>query len=188
MIALALTLGVVAVAALVALMIALRSREPMFEDRPASAERDSRPEALLDAELIYVEKVLRVSRPVGLIARIDRGYRMRSGVIVLMEFKSRWINRPFLADVVQLSAQKLALEGQLRQRVAQYGYVVVKTPSKAGHQTAHRVELMPRADVLALIKRREDILAGRVVPHYTESPAICRTCAFRAECDSPHLP
>jgi CRISPR-associated exonuclease Cas4 len=47
---------------------------------------------------------------------------------------------------------------------------------------------MPRADVLALIKRREDILAGRVVPHYAESPAICRTCAFRAECDSPQLP
>ena len=175
------------VAVLVALMVVRWAREPMPEDSPASAERNSRPEALLDAELVYVEKVLRVSRPVSLIARVDRGYRTPSGIVVLVEFKSRWINRPFLTDVVQLSAQKLAAESQLRQPVARYGYVVVKTPSKAGHLTAHRVELMPRADVLSLIKRREDILANRVVPRYAESPGICRTCAFRSECDSPHL-
>ena len=174
------------VAVLVALTVVL-SREPMPEDSPASAERDSRPEALLDAELLYVEKVLRVSRPASLVARVDRAYRTPSGVVVLVELKSRWFNRPFLTEVIQLSAQKLALEGQLRQRVARHGYVVVKTPSKAGHHTAHRVELMSRADVLALIKRREDILANRVVPRYAESPGICRNCAFRSECDSPYL-
>jgi hypothetical protein len=89
---------------------------------------------------------------------------MPSGLVVLVEFKSRWINRPLLSDVIQLSVQRMAVEGQTRQAVASHGYVVVKAPGKHAPQTAHRVELMSDVQVLALIKRRDDILAGRVAP------------------------
>jgi hypothetical protein len=172
---------------LVALLIVFRARRGVPGAQAASTERASRPAALLDAELLYIEKVFRVSRPVHLVAKLDRAYRTPSGVVVLVEFKSRWIRRPFLSDVIQLSAQRMALAGQTRQAVAPYGYVVVKTPSKAGAHTAHRVELMSEEVVVALVKRRQDILAKWVEPRYAESKAMCRTCAFRSECDSPHL-
>ncbi|EKD96634.1 MAG: hypothetical protein ACD_23C01368G0002 [uncultured bacterium] len=127
-------------------------------------ERASRPEELSDAKLVHTETLFRVSKPVGLVARLDRAYQMPSGLVVLVEFKSRWINRPILSDVIQLSVQRMAVEGQTRQAVASHGYVVVKAPGKHAPQTAHRVELMSDVQVLALIKRRDDILAGRVAP------------------------
>jgi hypothetical protein len=127
-------------------------------------ERASRPEELSDAKLVHTETLFRVSKPVGLVARLDRAYQMPSGLVVLVEFKSRWINRPLLSDVIQLSVQRMAVEGQTRQAVASHGYVVVKAPGKHAPQTAHRVELMSDVQVLALIKRRDDILAGRVAP------------------------
>lgn len=150
------------------------------------AERASRPDALRNAELIYVERLFRVSVPVSLVSRIDRAYRLPSGVIVLVEFKTRWINRPFRSDVVQLSAQRLVMEGQA-QAVAPYGYVVVKRPIRAAPYTAHRVELMSGADVVALVRHREDILAGRARPRHAGHPDTCRTCAFRSKCEGPTI-
>ena len=38
-----------------------------------------------------------------------------------------------------------------------------------------------------LVKRREDILAGQVLPRWPLSRKTCLTCAFRAQCDYPHL-
>jgi len=145
-------------------------------------ERASRPEELSDAKLVHIERLFHVSNPVGLVARLDRAYQMPSGVVVLVEFKSRWINRPFLSDAIQLSVQKIVVEGQTRQVVASHGYVVVKAPGMHAPQTVHRVELMSDVQVLALIKRRDDVLAGRVAPRYPESRKMCRTCAFRSQC------
>ncbi len=172
---------------LVTLLIGCRVWTRMPGAVADSTERASRPVALLDAELLYIEKLFRVFRPVHLVAKLDRAYRTPSGIVVLVEFKSRWIHRPFLSDVIQLSAQRIAVAGQTRQAVAPYGYVVVKTPSRAALYTTHRVQLMSEEVVAALVRRRQDILANRVEPSYAESKAMCRTCAFRSECDSPHL-
>ena len=97
------------------------------------AEEASRPEALREAELVYMEKLFRISRPVGLVAKLDRAYRTPSGVIVLLELKTRWINQPLLSDVIQLSAQRMTVmgqTGQAGQAVASYGYVTVKLPTR----------------------------------------------------------
>lgn len=171
---------------LVTLLVVFRARKAVLVDGPDSIERASRPEALLDAELLYVEKMFRISKPVSLSAKLDRAYRTPSAAIVLVEFETRSINRPFLSDVVQLSAQRLALKGQTGQEVAPFGYVVIKTASKSVRHTAHRVELMLESDVVDLVRRREDILARRVAPRYAKSQKMCRTCVFRSKCDNPH--
>ncbi|MDE2299665.1 MAG: PD-(D/E)XK nuclease family protein [Burkholderiales bacterium] len=163
-------------------VIAVLARLRWHAAGKVSAERASLPAELRDAELVYVERLFRVSEPVRLAAKLDRAYRLPSGVIVLVEFKSRWIDQPFLSDVVQLSAQRLALEGQTRQAVAPYGYVVIKRPGRAARHAAHRVELLRDEVVVALVRRREDILAGRVRPRHAASTGTCRTCAFRSEC------
>lgn len=149
----------------------------------ARAERASRPEALQDAKLVYMEELFRTSKPVGVVAKLDRAYRMPSGLLVLVELKTRWINQPCFADVIQLSAQRMAVMGQTRQAVASYAYVMVKAPTGRALPIAHRVELMTDEEMVALIKKREDILSGRVMPRRSYSQNSCHTCVFRAQCN-----
>ena len=158
-----------------------------LETHAARAERASRPAALRDAELVYLEKLFRISTPVGLVAKLDRAYRLPSGLLVLVEFKTRWSNQPFLSDVIQLSAQRMAVMGQTGQSVALYGYVMVKAPTRRALPIAHLVKLMTDEQVVALVRRREDVLAGRALPRWPLSWKACPTCAFRTQCDYPHL-
>lgn len=148
----------------------------------ALAERTSRPKALRDATLVYMEKQFRISNPVGLVAKLDRAYRMPSGMIVLVEFKTRRLDRPLLSDVIQLSGQRVALMGQTGQAVASYAYVMIKTRSWRALPIAHRVNLMSHEQIVALVRRREGILAGRVLPRGPSSRNTCLSCAFRPQC------
>ena len=159
------------------LIVALRHRRAVREDR---MERASRPSDLRDAELIYLEKRFDVSEPVRLSTRLDRAYRMPSGLVVLLELKTRNVNRAFPSDVIQLSAQRLALERRTREVVAQHGYVVAQTPD--GAREAHRVRLVSEEAVVALVRRREAILAGQINPRPTDSVGVCRACAYRFIC------
>lgn len=182
----ALAWGVGCAIAVVGFALAM-ARWRSLETHPAQAERASRPAALRDAELVYMEKLFRISTPVGLVAKLDRAYRMPSGLLVLVEFKTRWSNQPCLSDVIQLSAQRMAVVGQTGKSVASYGYVMVKAPTGRALPIAHRVQLMTDEEMVALIKKREGILAGRVMARRSHSRNACVTCVFRAQCDDPRV-
>lgn len=175
--------GVLGAIVVVSLALAIARRRSVATDA-ALAERASRPDALRDAELVYMERLFRISKPVGVVAKIDRAYRLPSGLLVLVELKTRWINEPCLSDVIQLSAQMVAVMGQTGQLVASYGYVMVKAPNKRALPTAYRVELLSEEQVVALVRRREAILARRILPRRAWSTKACRTCALRQQCDS----
>ena len=180
----ALAWGVVCAVAVVGLALAIVWKQS-HRSNAALAEWASRPAALRDAELVYMERLFRISTPVGLVAKLDRAYRMPSGLLVLVEFKTRWSNQPCLSDVIQLSAQRMAVMGQTGQSVALYGYVMVKAPTRRALPIAHVVKLMTGEQVTALVRRREEILAGRgVLPRKSLSLNTCDACAFRADCDS----
>ena len=153
------------------------------ETEAAGTERVSRPEALRDAELVYMEKLFRTAKPVGVAAKLDRAYRTPSGLLVLVELKTRWINQPYISDVIQLSAQKVAVMGQTGQAVAPYAYVMVKAPTRRALPIAYRVQLMTDEQVVALVTRRQDILAGRILPRWPLSQKTCLSCAFRSQCN-----
>ena len=172
--------GVLGAIVVVCLALAIARRQ---STNAALAERASRPAALRDAELVYLERLFRTSKPIGVVAKIDRAYRMPSGLLVLVEFKTRWSNQPCLSDVIQLSVQRMAMIGQTGQSVASYGYVIVKAPAPRALPTAHRVKLMTDEQVVALVRRREEILAGRTLPRWSLSRKTCLACAFRAQCD-----
>ena len=176
--------GVLGGLVVVCLALVIAWRRSVATD-PALAERASRPAALQDAELVYMERLFRALRPVGVVAKIDRAYRLPCGLLVLVELKTRWINQPCLSDVIQLSAQRVAVMGQTHQAVAPYAYVMVKAPTGRALPIAHRVQLMTDEQVVALVKRREDIFAGRVLPRSSCSRKACLTCMFRAQCDLP---
>lgn len=177
----ALAWGVGCVVAVIGFALVMARRRSL-ESHATRTERASRPAALRDAELVYMERLFRVSTPVGLMAKLDRAYRLPSGVIVLVEFKTRWSNQPCLSDVIQLSAQRMAVMGQTGQAVASHAYVMVKTQAGRSLPTAHCVELMSDDQVIALIRRRGDLLAGRLLPRRPLSLRTCDTCSFRGRC------
>lgn len=139
------------------------------------------PEDLQGAALIYMERIFRMSSPVPIVAKLDRGYRKADGVIILAELKTRSLNRPYPSDVIELSAQRLAVQAQTGQQVANYGYVVIQQAGSK-RKMAHRVTLMSIDDVTAVAKRRDKILAKEVVPQYAGSQRICDRCAFKLKC------
>lgn len=144
-------------------------------------DRSWLPPDLQDAELVYVERLFRVTEPFPIVARLDRGYRGPNGVIVLVELKTRRANRPYLSDVIELSAQRFALQAQTGQRVADYGYVLIRR-SEGGARVLHRVNLLSTEQVFAVALRREAILEGRAIPRCTLSKGLCARCAFEQQC------
>ena len=87
----------------------------------------------------------------------------------------------YSSDVIELSAQRLVIEKSTGERVSEIGYVLAQDLS-GKRRSVHKVRLLPGGDVIALARRREAILNGRIVPRYTSSQGLCSRCAYRAEC------
>lgn len=173
-------LVLLALAAAVALLCLIRWR---YRLRLVELDKGWLPVELRHARLVYTERVFRASSPVPIVARLDRGYRNADGVIILVELKTRGLSRLYRSDVIELSAQRFAVQAQTGERVAEYGYVLVQ---QAGctRKTAYRVELLPDEKVIALARRREAIMRGEALPQYAVSERLCTWCAFKRECDT----
>jgi len=168
-----LLLILLAIAGVMAWKMARRSRA-------RTAERHWLPRELQQAQLAFAEKTFKTWRPIGLIARADRGYWL-NGQLHLAEFKTRTRAVAYSSDVIELSAQRLAIEKSTGERVSEIGYVLAQDVL-GKRRSVHKVRLLPRARVIAVARRREAILKGRVVPRYTSSQGLCSHCAYRAEC------
>lgn len=151
--------------------------------RHASGERASRPRDLASAELVYMEELFRIRQPFRLIAKVDRVYRLPGGALVLVELKTRAQDSPYLTDIIQLSAQRLAIEGQTGEAVERYAFISVLRPN--GRLRSHRVRLLDLDEVSNLKRRHKAILDGHLRPSYAVSEASCRQCALRPRCDRP---
>lgn len=151
--------------------------------RRRSRERRSRPRELANAELLYMEHLFRIRSPIALVARVDRVYRLPSGSLVLVELKTRARSRPYFSDVIQLSAQRLAIEGQTGAVVEPYAFVSVRTEGARGRMRHHKVQLMTASEVKRLHERRNMLLRGRLAPTYAQSQSACSACAMRSLCD-----
>ncbi|UEC01646.1 PD-(D/E)XK nuclease family protein [Burkholderia vietnamiensis] len=148
-----------------------------------SAERASRPRALARAELVYLERTFRISEPFQLVAKVDRAYRLPRGSLVLVELKTRRQSRPYLSDIIQLSAQRLAIEGQTGEAVESYAFVSIPAAGRRGGFRSHRVQLLDAETIVRIHARREAILAGLDAPTYALSERACVGCALRSKCD-----
>ena len=140
------------------------------------------PRELREAQLLYAEQLFTAIGQPSISARVDRAYRLPSGAIVLLELKTRETDRPYLSDVIELSAQRAAIALQTGEPVADLAYVAVRRPGSAAVRV-HQVRLMPIAEVKALAVRRQTILLGKLAPGYAGSAEICRRCAFASACE-----
>lgn len=142
----------------------------------------SLPRELREARLVYAEQLFAVTGGrLSISARVDRAYRLRSGPVVLLELKTRAIDRPYLSDVIELSAQRAAVMLQTGESVADHAYVAVRLPGAAA--TVHPVQLLDIDEVAALALRRKAIISGRLAPTYAGSARICSQCAFAPRCE-----
>ena len=149
--------------------------------RRRRSDADWLPADMRQAPLVFAERKFRSARP-GLVAKVDRAYR-RDGQLLLVELKTRRRHRIHDSDIIELSAQKVAVEGETGQCVA--GDAFVLTDVQSGPRVSHRVRLLDRDAVQAIILRREAIVSGRERPNYARDQGICRDCGFRKECDPP---
>lgn len=150
--------------------------------RIAAREKRWLPADLRNAELVYLERTFRATRPLRLVARVDRAYRRPDGIIVLVELKTRALAKTYFSDVIELSAQRVAIEAQTGEPVAETAYVVVQRSEHGARKIARPVRLLPPAEVMATARRREMVLAGATLARCTSLRGLCRQCAFRREC------
>ncbi|WP_295647293.1 PD-(D/E)XK nuclease family protein [uncultured Methylibium sp.] len=147
--------------------------------RRAAEANEWMPGELKDHTLAYSERTFRSGGNRQVVARVDRAYRGRNGLITLVELKTRHANRFHLSDVIELSAQRVALAGETGEPVARIGWVVVESSAR---RTAHRVTLMSPQAVWELASRRDELLAGTESPSYTATRGVCASCAHRRRC------
>ncbi len=154
----------------------------LSQRRRAGAVPVNLPRDLRDARLLYAEQQFTATGRPSISARVDRAYRLPSGAIVLLELKTRETDRPYLSDVIELSAQRVAIALQTGEPVADHAYVAVRLPGGA-RPNVHPVQLMGIDEVAALALRRKAIVSGRLAPTYAGSARICSQCAFAPRCE-----
>jgi len=96
------------------------------------------PPELRSARLAFAERLFRSEGPIPLVAQLDRAYRTTAGVLVLIELKTRAASRAYGSDVIELSAQRLALEARTGDVVADHAYVLTQNPD--GRQTGWHLD------------------------------------------------
>lgn len=137
------------------------------------------PEQLRGDALAYVERTFRTVESPFLVARVDRAYRGKHGLITLVELKTRDEVRVHASDIIELSAQRLALSSETGVRVSTIAFVVVESD---GRREALPVRLLAAGEIKALAQRRDDLVAGRNLPRTPSHPGLCAACLWRARC------
>lgn len=149
--------------------------------RARVAERRDRPTGLRDAELFCVESQFRSKSCWPIVARVDRAYRLPTGLVVLVELKTRSAPAVRTSDVIQLSAQRVAVEDELRVRVSDEAFVIFPGRLSAP-PTARAVRLMSREQVEAVAARYRRLIDGLDRPQWPDSEQVCHGCGQRAAC------
>ena len=174
------------VAALVVVVLALTSGY-LFVRLKGLDERDvvfaGLPVELANAEIVYAEQTFR-SKKHGLVAKLDRAYRVGRGEIALLELKTRSQDAVFMSDIIELSAQRVALQDATGEAVSREAWVVVQSAA-SGRRRPHRVHLMTVEEVHAMRQRYRLVRAGRIeAPQPARSANQCRTCGHLGRCSA----
>lgn len=140
------------------------------------------PAELKGAAIAYAEQKFMAREPFPLGAVVDRAYTSQSGPLILLELKERALPRAYLSDVIELSMQKLAIEGAGAGTVRQHAYVVTQSPTTR-KRTAIRVELLASTDIIQIRDRHYALRRGAAKPTRADHPGLCRSCGHRSYCN-----
>ena len=102
--------------------------------------------------------------------------------MTLVELKTSKADRVYLSDVIELSAQRYALQSQTGERVSEHGYVVVQQVGSR-RRKVHRVQLLADERLASMVVRREQLLMGTEETDPPCATALYEHCAYLPECD-----
>lgn len=156
----------------------LGNSESLQRRRPYALLKSS--SELAESQLVFAERSFVIRRPLKLAVRIDRAYD-NGKCLILVELKTRIAPQVHQADIIELSAQRVAMHHCTKREVSEHGYVLLVHPF-LGKQTLHQVELLPEHTVVALARKRERLLSGITTPARTTALARCARCEYRREC------
>jgi CRISPR/Cas system-associated exonuclease Cas4 (RecB family) len=135
---------------------------------------------LASRHLVFAEKEFSIQRPLPVRVRVDRVYDTGRG-LVLLELKTRSRRKIYQDDIIELSAQRLAVGLSTGRDVYRHGYVLLIHPLLRS-RSLHRVDLLTATEVVELADRRKRLLTERAVPAKPRSTTLCSKCEYRAEC------
>jgi CRISPR-associated exonuclease Cas4 len=138
------------------------------------------PKELSGAKLVYSEQLFSGPAEMPIVARVDRVY-LRDGLLHLVELKTRRRIAVYETDVIELSAQRVAVQASTGIDVGLSAFVVIEHPD-TGRRHVRVVALLTEDRVAALLERRRAIIAGVLRPKETDIPGRCATCEYRGEC------
>jgi len=155
------------------LCIAQRFRSEPYASLKSSSE-------LTQSKLLFAEQTFVIRRPFKLAVRVDRVYD-NGASLILVELKTRSRRAAYETDVIELSAQRVAVMHSTKRNVSEHGYVLVLHPFSR-KQSLLRVTLLSEQSVIALANRREHLLDGLVDPGRPTEHARCQRCEYRIDC------
>jgi hypothetical protein len=139
------------------------------------------PTVLRGATLAYAERSFR-SHKRRLVARLDRAYRTADQGLVLVELKTRSRDEVYLADIIELSVQRLAVQDETGEGVSRQAWVVVEDPASRSRRP-HKVQLLAAEEVTALQYRYRALRGGGVAaPAPASTQRQCLQCGHRGRC------
>ena len=139
------------------------------------------PVELQQASIEFAERYFYTKRPVRLIAKVDRVYKDERATHFVTELKRRVKAEVYLSDVVELSAQKLAIERGGHRAVAETGFVVIEH-RVTQERTPIPVQLLREHEIIALARRYERLVDGGAMPDKANVAGLCRSCAYADRC------
>lgn len=170
--------------AIVVVLLFIASAVLFARLRRGSVSSDERglPREVIGAEIAYAERTFR-SVPTRLVARLDRAYRVE-GELKLLELKTRARDVVYMADIVEMSVQRIAVQDEAGEPVSSDAWVVVQS-SQTGSRRPHKVRLLGRDEIAGLAERYRDVAGGRVIaPNPARSLAQCRQCSHCDRCSA----
>jgi hypothetical protein len=160
--------------------IALALAKALARLRQRVREPQWLPPELKGQALVFAEKTFRTRAPYNLIARIDRAYGDATK-LVLLELKTRSSQQIYLSDIIELSAQRAAIQFSTHFHVHTHGFILLRRPTTP-HHVIHKVPLYTEQEVTALAKRRQLIMRGIIEPRGPERAELCKHCEYQVEC------
>lgn len=156
--------------------------QPSYE-----VERDRMPTELATARLIMSEKPLSATLDDILIPlRTEQVFQTRDGRIIPVENKNRNLHKVYPYDVIQLTAQSLALAQDPRAKVnpakvSDYGYLRTQN-RRDGTVQYHPVKLLTKARMQELAERYFSVRTGRTEARFQPNQRACSKCPQQAKC------
>lgn len=169
-------------AAIVVVIVFIASAGCLLRHRSRFIDADEQglPPVLRGAEIAFAEKTFRSQRR-QLVARLDRAYRTADG-LQLVELMTRARDAVYMADVIELSVQRIAVEDEAGEPVSGDAWVVVQN-SRAGTRRPHKVRLLGVGEITAMSERYNAVMRGKVAwPNPSRSVSQCAQCAHKGRC------